>query len=92
MRVGGKDVTPVPLTLRQYRECVAQADPTRSDAMAISFSCGLSVEEAEAWLDEVSMGTSLAVVAEVMKVSALDEGAQFPDRPGDDAEPERAGV
>lgn len=64
------------LTMDEVRK-VHAADGIASDALAISMSLDMTIEEASEWLAQAPAGDAVMVLAEVLKVSGLSEDARF---------------
>jgi hypothetical protein len=80
------------LTLREFRQVQLGDDKTNADIMAASMACGVSLEEAQAWFDNVPAGDAIALISKIMDKSGLSDAARFQNGSGNDAQPERAPV
>jgi len=67
------------LDLFQIRE-LAKMDQDASDAQAIAWATGCTLEEADEWIRESGGGDAVELLAAIMKASGWDRatGAQFP--------------
>jgi hypothetical protein len=65
------------LTLGQSR-IAADLEGMERVVAAIAFSTGTDKPDVEEWLDSAPAGDATKLIEAIMKVSDLDEGAQFP--------------
>lgn len=67
------------LHLFQIRQLGAM-DADESDAQAIAWATGATIEEAKAWIESSPGGDAVALMAAIMRASAWDPGAgaRFP--------------
>ena len=71
------------LTLIQTRAC-RDANADEADVLCIAWGTDQPPAEVRAWLTEADPEDARKLLAAVMELSGLIEGAQFPVRPGDD--------
>lgn len=73
MDIGGMDIRP--LTLAEVRKARKMGE-MEADIAAVAWATGLLPGEVEAWMDTVPAGEAMKLVARVMEVAGLTEGAQ----------------
>lgn len=84
VHLSGGPVTVRGLTIGEVRAC-KKLDPDPADHLAIMFATGVTLEEAKAWWDQALAGDLALLITEIFRVSGMDDGATFPQPPGDDA-------
>lgn len=73
MDLGGLEVRA--LTLAEVRKA-RKMDEMEADIAAVAWATGRLPAEVEAWMNSVSAGEAMRLVARVMEASGLTEGAQ----------------
>lgn len=76
VEINGSEYELKPLSWGQVQKLRKLGEPV-ADYTAIAWSAGILATEVEAWADSIPAGKFRAALAEVFKVSELDEGAQF---------------
>lgn len=65
------------LSRAEVMKLQAAADPAEQELLAVSFGTDTPIEDVRSWFETVPAGSVVPLIQEILKISRLDEGAQF---------------